>query len=138
MPSLRRFFVNGGALTIKASIGEHLSTAGDFSVGTVVVDGFEILGTHGKPGDIFILLQLHGYVPHNIFDKFGVCKRFFRDMLFIDTLQDGVDIARCRALDELDHIFQPDKFVEARTEADFPPLVVSTGITDLFGAGADR
>ena len=112
--------------------------AGDFRVSTMVVNGFKILCTHGKPGDIIILLQLHGDIPDNIFYKFGVCKTFFRDMLFIDPFQDGIDIARCCLFNELDHIFQPDEFVKPCTETDFTPLVVSTDITDLLRAWTNR
>ena len=70
----------------KGAAGRNFLVAGDMGVGTVIMYGFKILGTDRKPRNIIIFLQFFGNVPHDIFNKLGIGKCTFGDMLFVHAL----------------------------------------------------
>lgn len=68
-------------------------TARNVSIGTVIMDGFKIFGTDGKPGDVAVGLNFFGHIPDDVFHKFGVGESFFRNEFLIHPLQDGIYFA---------------------------------------------
>lgn len=49
----------------------------------VVVNGFEVFDRDFKRFDRLMMVQRLGYVPHQIFHKFWVVVRAFRDGFFV-------------------------------------------------------
>ena len=53
------------------------------SVGTVIVDRFEVFRVHGIPGYIGIFFQPGGNVSNHVFNELGVIVSFLCDVLFV-------------------------------------------------------
>ena len=101
----------------------------------MIVDGFEVLGFHGKPGDVGVRVQLLGDVSDDVFHEHGILIGALRHELLVFPLEHGIDIARSGIFHQLDQILDPNEFSKAYLEPDLASLIMSAEVTDLFGAG---
>ena len=102
------------------------------------MDALEILRLNPVPCDVLVRLKPQDNVANQILDKHRVFVRPLGDGLFVRPLEQRIQLATGRLLDERDQILDPHRLRRADGHRDLTALIVCAVLADGLGARAKR
>ena len=104
----------------------------------MIVDGFEVLRLHHVIPETRVVVQALGNIAHHVLDELGVVVGAFGDRLFVDPLENAVELAGAFGFGDVDKFLEPEELGGAYTDGDQRALVVGAVVRDVLGTGAER